>query len=317
MKTFAGIREIREAACAISPLIIRTPCARSDELSRVFGRPVYLKLENLQVTGAFKIRGNAYKLSKLSSAELKRGLVTASSGNHGLGLSLSAFRRGVRARIYVPSRTPGNKIRKLKGYGAQVAVGGGAYDDAVSKALNAAREEGLVYVPSFDDADIIIGNATMGLEIFEDVPDTGMVVVPVGGGGGISGISLALKDLSPSVKIVGVEAAGADSMRASLAAGSRILLDKADTIADGIAVREPGRLTFAVVRELVNDVVSVSDREIKAAVSLLAGSAKIVAEPAGAAAVAGLEKVSPLPEGPVVCLVSGGNIDAKLLSSLL
>ncbi len=181
MRNKIDLHFIKAAAAAIAPLIIRTPCVRSWELSEMFKRPVYLKLENLQVTGAFKIRGNAYKLSKMSDEELQPGVVTASSGNHGLGLSLSALRRSVKAKIVVPVRTPANKIEKIKQFGADVIIEGGSYRESVVKAQKIALQEGSVYVSSFDDIDIIAGNATMGLEIFEDVPDISLMIAPVRG----------------------------------------------------------------------------------------------------------------------------------------
>lgn len=318
MIDFIGLEQVKEASSAIAPFILRTPCIRSEALSRKFKCPVYLKLENLQITGAFKIRGNAYKLSKMPHSELAAGVVTASSGNHGLGLALSAFRRSVSAKILVPSRTPRNKIRKLTGCGADVVISGRTYNEAVLEAKKIADEEGRVYIPSFDDADIITGNATMGLEIYRDVPDISLMVAPVGGGGGISGLSLALEGLSPSVRIIGAQAAGAASMVSSLEAGERKPLEEINTIADGIAVSEPGELTFQVVRELVEEVAVVSDEEIKEAVAFLACSAGTAAEPAGAAAAAALGKIKELPErGAVVCLVSGGNIDRELLADIL
>lgn len=318
MNNLISLEQVEEASAAIAPLILRTPCIRAEELSKKFKCPVYLKLENLQVTGAFKIRGNAYKLSKMPDSELSSGVVTASSGNHGLGLSLSASRRGVSAKIFVPSPTPRNKIQKLRALGADVVISGNTYNEAVFEAEKLAEDEGRIYIPSFDDADIITGNATMGLEIYRDVPDISLVVVPVGGGGAVSGIGLALKKLSPSVRIIGAEAQGAASMASSLEAGERKSLEKISTIADGIAVAEPGRLTFKLARELAEEVVAVSDEEIKEAIRFLASSAGTVAEPAGAAAAAALGKIKELPQrGAVVCLVSGGNIDRELLSAVL
>jgi threonine dehydratase len=313
-----NFESIENASRVISPLIIRTPCVRSGELSKIFNRPVYLKLENLQVTGAFKIRGNAYKLTKMSDEELQAGVVTASSGNHGLGLSLSALRRSVKAKIVVPVRTPENKIEKIKQFGADVLIEGESYRESVVKAKKIASQEGSVYVSSFDDIDIITGNATMGIEIFEDVPDISLMIAPVGGGGGISGISLALRKLSPSVRIIGVQAAGAASMGLSFSEGCRVELESVNTVADGIAVAAPGEITFPIVREFVEKIVTVQEDSILAAVGLLAYRAKIVAEPAGAASLAALSTIEDFPaEGSVVCLVSGGNIDKKVLAGAI
>ncbi len=313
-----SLDEIKNAARAVAGLVIRTPAVLSPELSRVYGCSVYLKLENLQYTGAFKIRGNSFKLLNMAERALASGVVTASSGNHGLGLSLAARRLSASAKIVVPSKTPANKVEKIKSYGAEVIICGETYDDSAARAKAFAEEEGRIYVPSFDDRDIIAGNAGMGLEIHDDVPGAELVVCPVGGGGGISGISLALKQLSPGIRVVGVQAEGACSMARSIESGGRRELESADTIADGIAVRMPGELTFPIVRDLAEKIVLVSDEEIIRAVGMLAKCARVVAEPAGAAAVAALDRIDDLPRGgSVVCLISGGNIDKDRLVEAL
>lgn len=317
LDTIDGPR-IQHAAHAISPFIRKTPCLMVPELGHITSVPVYLKLENLQYTGAFKIRGNAYKLSTLSDEELAAGVVTASSGNHGLGLSLSALRRSVSAVVVVPMKTPQNKMEKLKEYRANVLMDGETYHEAVSRAMAIAQDTGARYISSFDDPDIITGNATMGLEIFQAVPNLRLIISPIGGGGGISGIALALKALSPSVRIIGVQAKKAASMVSSLAAGRRRAIQEVDTLADGIAVKEPGRLTFPLVQRLVDDVVVVSDEEMKEAAKVLLQRARVVSELAGSASVAALKKIQGYPSsGSIVCLISGGNIDTQLLTAIL
>jgi len=313
-----ALDEIREARQRIGQAVVRTPCVYSLPLSRKKGSEVFLKLECLQVTQAFKARGNANKIALLNEKEKGRGVITASSGNHGLGLSLASMRHGIRAVIVVPEVAPANKIDKIRENGAQVIVKGATYDDAAAYAHTLAREKGYLYVPSFDDRDIIAGNGSMGLEILEDVPEVGLIACPIGGGGGISGIALAAKQINPEIQIVGVEAENAPSMLRSVEAGSIIELSSARTFADGIAVRKPGRLNFEIVRDYVDRIVTVSEGEMESALCTLAKEAKIVAEGAGASAVAALlfDKFDTA-RGKVVCVVTGGNIDMGLFRLIL
>ena len=311
------LKDIQKTAKRIKPYIYRTPSIYAHALSEYYGARIYLKLENLQLTGAFKIRGNANKLSLLSDEELAGGVVTASSGNHGLGLSLSAKRRSVRATVMVPERTPQVKLTKLKKYGAQLRIEGNSYDDAVYKAMEFAEETGAIYIPSFDDWDIIAGNTTLGLEILEDVPDLKLVVAPIGGGGCISGISLALNVFSSKARVKGVEAEEASSMYASLQAGKPTVVKNGYTLADGIAVKKPGHITYKLVKRYVDDIILVADDEMKEALKLLLYSAKVLPEMAGAASLAALEKIDLPSEGSTVIVVSGGNIDEKMLIEIL
>lgn len=309
---------LKAVAQEIKPLILPTPTIYSEELSNHYGCNIYLKLENLQFTGAFKIRGNAYKLSRLSLEELKSGVITASSGNHGLGLSLSAQRKGVKSTVVVPERTPANKIEKLNRFGAEVILHGNSYDDAVEEVRRIVDREGYIYVPSFDDRDIITGNATMGLEIYQDVPQVDLVICPIGGGGGISGIGLALESLKPGVRIVGVEAEGAASMLSSLQAGKPCRLPEIFTQAEGIAVSEPGKIPYGIVSEIVEKILLVSEKEMQEALKFLLEKVNIVVELAGAVSTAALAKLPlPSPAGNVVCLVSGGNIDLEKLQEII
>ncbi|WP_089758127.1 threonine ammonia-lyase [Halarsenatibacter silvermanii] len=296
----------------------QTPLIYAEFLSKRYERDIYLKLENFQKTGAFKIRGNSYKLAELPSGRLKKGVVTASSGNHGLGLSLAARSKDVPARIFVPHKTPQTKIDKIRSLGAEIRIAGDNYDEAVKIAKNFAAENERVYISSFDDQDIIRGNTTLGYEIFTQLPEPGAVVAPIGGGGGISGISLARNVFSSSTLIYGVEAGGAASMRNSLQKTRIESLAEVDTLADGIKVARPGDLTFEIVRENVEKVFAVSEDEMKESFRELLLEANLTAELAGAVSVAALDKLTLSGgEGPVVCLISGGNIDRELIVDIL
>ncbi|MFW5991916.1 MAG: threonine ammonia-lyase [Halanaerobiaceae bacterium] len=302
----------------IKDKIIQTPCIYSEFLSSRYGHDIYLKLENLQKTGAFKIRGNSYKLSRMENSELKNGVVTASSGNHGLGLSLAASLKGIRAEIFVPQQTPENKIEKIKSYGAEVTIKGENYDRAVEYAKAKARDEDLTYIPSFDDRDIIKGNTTLGYEIFTRVKNPARILVPVGGGGGISGISIARDKMSPQTEIVGVEAVGAASMKGSIERGKRIKLEKVSTLADGIKVAQPGKLTYEIVKRKVAEIKTVSEAEMKKVFRELLLKAGIVVELAATASVAALDKIDfTAIDKPLVCVVTGGNIDKDLILDIL
>ncbi|MCK5766850.1 MAG: pyridoxal-phosphate dependent enzyme, partial [Candidatus Atribacteria bacterium] len=299
--------------------INKTPCIYSLTLSRILKKEIFLKLENLQLTQAFKARGNANKMSLLTQDEKDRGVITASSGNHGQGLSLAALLAGVKATIFLPEVAPQNKIDKIKENKAEVIIKGKTYDDASHYAHLLAKEKNYVYIPSFNDLDIIAGNGSIGLEILEDVPQAQMIICPIGGGGGISGVSLAAKQLKPDIKMVGVEAEKAPSMLRSIEADKLVELDSADTFADGIAVRKSGKINFKIVKKYVDSIVTVSDEEMKSAVFTLAKEAKIVAEGAGAASVAALlsKKIDTKNISNIVCMISGGNIDIDMLRDIL
>jgi len=312
------LEQIKEARERIAGAIIKTPCVYSLPISRMTGNDVFLKLECLQLTQAFKARGNANKLALMSKAEIERGVITASSGNHGLGLSLASKRHGLKAVIVVPEVAPANKIEKIRENGAEVIIKGKTYDDAVNYAQALSREKDLFYVPSFDDLDIIAGNGSMGLEILEDVPDVKVIICPIGGGGGISGVSLAVKQVNQDIRVVGVEAEKAPSMLMSIEAGEITELTSANTFADGIAVRKPGNLNFEIVQEWIDKIVTVSEEEMERAIILLAKEAKIIAEGAGAASVAALitGRVNSKYE-KIVCIISGGNIDLNYFKLIL
>lgn len=314
-----SLDQIKQARERIKDKVNRTPCIYSLPLSRTTGKEVFLKLENLQVTQAFKARGNANKIALLSKEQKERGVITASSGNHGQGLSLAALRNGVKAVVVLPEAAPLNKREKIKENRAEVIIKGETYDDAALYAHSLAEDKGYTYIPSFDDPDIIAGNGSIGLEILEDVPQTEIIVFPIGGGGGISGVCLATKQIKADIQIIGVEAAGAAAMLESVKANKLVELPSINTFADGIAVRKPGELNFKIVKHCVDNIVTVSDEEMKSAIVTLAKEAKIIAEGAGAASVAALLfKKFPIKDGSnVVCIISGGNIDMNLFRGIL
>jgi len=314
-----SLEKIKEARERIKGSINKTPCIYSLPLSRIIKKDVFLKLENLQVTQAFKARGNANKIALLSKKEKENGVITASSGNHGQGLSLAALRAGIKAVIILPEVAPKNKIEKIKENKAEVIIKGKTYDDACNYAHSLSKKMGYTYIPSFDDLDIIAGNGSMGLEILEEVPQSQMIICPIGGGGGISGVALATKQIKPNIKIVGVEAERSASMFESIKLGKIIELSSANTFADGIAVRKPGKINFEIVKKYVDDIITVSEEEMKSAIFTLAKEAKIIAEGAGASSVAALlSKKVPLKDiSNIVCIITGGNIDMTLFRSIL
>lgn len=314
-----SLKKIKEARERIKGMVNKTPCIYSLPLSRITKKEVFLKLENLQVTQAFKARGNANKITLLSKEEKGRGVITASSGNHGQGLSLAALRAGIKAVIVLPEVAPKNKIEKIKENKAEVIIKGKTYDDACSYAHSLSKKIGYTYIPSFDDLDIIAGNGSIGLEILEEVPQTQMIICPIGGGGGISGVALATKQINSDIQIIGVEAERAASMLESIKAGKIVELSSADTFADGIAVRKPGEINFKIVKKYVDDIITVSEDEMKSAIFTLAKEAKIVVEGAGASPVAALlsKKVTIKDISNIVCIITGGNIDMTLFKSIL
>lgn len=310
--------EVRAAADRLAGVAAPTPLERSRAIGQVVGADVWLKCENLQRAGSFKIRGAYNRIAQLSDEERARGVVCASAGNHAQGVALAASLQGVSAQVIMPEEAPLPKVDATVAYGAEVTLEGRSFDDAMAAAHAAAERDGRVFVHPFDHRDIVAGQGTVGLEVAEQLPDLATVVVCVGGGGLLSGMAVALRALRPDVRIVGVQAAGCSTFQASLAAGEPVAVPHADTIADGIAVKRPGELTLAHVEALVDDMVTVTDEEIANAVVLLLERAKLVAEPSGAAAVAALLS-GHLGEvaGPVVATVSGGNIDPLLLQHLV
>lgn len=279
---------------------------------------IYLKPENLQLTGSFKLRGAYYKISQLSEEEKSQGVIACSAGNHAQGVALAATKSGIKSLICLPAGAPLSKIEATKRYGAEVCLVPGVYDDAYQHALTLRDEKGYTFVHPFDDPYVIAGQGTIGLEILDEMPDVEIVIVPVGGGGLISGIACAIKSLKPSVKVYGVQAGGAPSMANSLLLNRIERLPSVSTIADGIAVKEPGINTFNLCQRYVDEIITVSDDEIAAAILALIEQQKMVAEGAGAVSVAAamFNKV-PIENKKTVCLVSGGNIDVTILSRVI
>lgn len=279
---------------------------------------VFLKPENLQHTGAFKLRGAYYKISQLTEEEKSHGVIACSAGNHAQGVALAATHNGIKSIICLPAGAPISKIEATKRLGAEVCLVPGVYDDAYAKAIELRDQIGYTFVHPFNDPKVIAGQGTIGLEILEEMPHIDAVVVPVGGGGLISGVAFALKTLRPDIKVYGVQAAGAPSMAKSMEKAERIHLDSVSTIADGIAVKEPGDLTYELCQKYVDEIVTVSDDEIAAAILALIEKQKLIAEGAGAAAVAAVmfDKL-PIEGKKVVCVVSGGNIDVNILNRVI
>ena len=292
--------------------IIHAPKIRKDA-------NVYLKTENLQITGSFKVRGAYYKISQLNDEEKAKGVIACSAGNHAQGVALAATKNGIKSLICLPDGAPMSKVEATKGYGAEVCLVPGVYDDAYQKARELEKEKGYTFVHPFDDEDVIAGQGTIGLEILQQLRDVDVVVVPVGGGGLISGVAFALKSLDPRIRVYGVQASGAPSMVQSLEMDEIVCLDKVSTVADGIKVKEPGENTFKYVRQYVDGVVTVTDDEVSTAILTLIEQQKLIAEGAGAVSVAAVmfDKIPDIEGKNVVCLVSGGNIDVTILSRVI
>jgi threonine dehydratase len=311
-------KDIQEAYEILKPVVRRTPLERSKTFSQIIKTNVFLKQENLQTTGSFKIRGAYNKIYHLIKQERILGVVCASAGNHAQGVAYASTLMGVKSTVYMPIYTPPTKIIATKSYGATVVLEGITYDDAALAAKKYAEEKKMTFVHAFNDDFVIAGQGTIGIEIFEVLPQVDVVLVPVGGGGLISGIALALKTLKPNVKIIGVEAEGAPSMKLSLEQNKIVPLKSIMTIADGIAVKTPKELTFSLAQQYVDEVVTANDEEIANALYLLLQRAKLVVEPAGAVALAALlsKKVS-FPKKNVVAVLSGGNVNLSLLTQII
>jgi len=279
---------------------------------------LYLKTENLQVTGSFKVRGAYYKISQLSDEEKSKGIIACSAGNHAQGVALAAKKMGIKSVICMPDGAPISKVEATKAFGAEACLVPGAYDDAYAKALQLCDETGATLIHPFDDEDVIAGQGTIGLEILDQLSDADAVVVPIGGGGLISGVAYAIKHLNPNIKVYGVQAERAPAMAESRAAGRVVTLDSVSTFADGIAVKHPGDNTFAIIKDYVDDIVTVSEDEIATAILTLMEKQKLVAEGAGAVGVAAIMFGKlPVAGKKVVAVVSGGNIDVNILSRVV
>ena len=280
---------------------------------------IYLKTENLQVTGSFKIRGSYFKISQLSEEEKAKGVIACSAGNHAQGVALAATENGIKSIICLPDGAPISKIEATKRYGAEVCLVKGVYDDAYNKALELKEQKGYCFIHPFNDPDVIAGQGTIGLEIMEQLPDVDIVIVPIGGGGLISGVAYTIKQINPNCKVYGIQAVGAPSMEQSIANGKIETLSKVQTIADGIAVKTPGDLTYEIVKKYVDGVFTVTDDEIALAILTLLEQQKIIVEGAGAVPVAAVlaDKIPDIEGKKVCCVVSGGNIDVSILSRVI
>lgn len=279
---------------------------------------IYLKTENLQITGSFKVRGACYKISQLTQEERSKGVIACSAGNHAQGVAMAAAINNIKALICLPDGAPISKVEATKSYGAEVCLVEGGYDEAYAKALELQAERGYTFIHPFDDDDVIAGQGTIGLELLESLPDMDAVIVPIGGGGLISGIAYVIKSLKPDVKVYGVQASGAPSMKTSLKEKKVCCLSHANTIADGIAVKQPGEITFDLCSKYVDEIVTVTEDEISTAILTLIEQQKLIAEGAGAVAVAAaMFGKLPIKGKKVVCLISGGNIDVTILSRII
>src|SRR6266496_2118881 len=316
--TSVTIADIWEAYKLLKPCLHHTPLAPSRTLRYITGADIYLKAENMQRSGSFKVRGASYKLSRLSKEEYSRGIIAASAGNHAQGVAIAAAQYNISCTIVMPETAPLAKVTATQGYGAEVVLHGFTYDDAYQYCLELQQETGATFIHAFDDPDIIAGQGTLGLEMLSDLPDADALIVPIGGGGLIAGITIAARALRPNIKIIGVQAEGASSSRASLDAGELRTLPAITTIADGIAVKQPGALTFPIIQHLVDDVVLVNDEAIIGAVLLLMERCKMLVEGAGVAGVAAMLSGAVKLQGKKVLVpLTGGNIDINLVGRFI
>lgn len=307
------LEKIREAQAALSGIVRVTPLTPAPKI----GANVWIKAENLQLTGAFKIRGAYNKIRSLTPEEASRGVIACSAGNHAQGIALSASMQGIRSVICMPEGAPISKVENTRGYGAEVVLVPGVYDDAAKEAARLAEEKGYTFAHPFNDEYVMAGQGTIGLEILEQLPDVEQIVVPIGGGGLISGIATAVKSIKPECRVVGVQAASVASMKASLEAGRIVTVPDGATIADGIHVLTPGQLTFEAASAYVDEVVTVAEDEIAAAILTLLETQKTVAEGAGATTVAACMFGRVDSTKKTVCVVSGGNVDVTMLSRII
>ncbi|GAA1470619.1 threonine ammonia-lyase [Microbacterium thalassium] len=316
-----GLAEFEDAAAALSGLILRTPLEEARSLEEVLGVPVHLKLENLQRTGSFKIRGATYRLSRLTPEERRRGVVAASAGNHAQGVALAAEALGIPATIFMPLGVPVPKLLATRGYGADVVLEGATVETPLRLAAEFAERTGAVFIHPFDHPDVIAGQGTLGLELMEDIPDLETIVLGIGGGGLIAGVAAAAKARAAqqgrTLRVIGVQAENSAPYPESLRAGHPVEIETSPTIADGIAVARPGDLPFRMISELVDDVVTVSDDDIARALLMLLERAKQVVEPAGAVGVAAILAGKVTASGPTAAVLSGGNIDPLLLQRVV
>ncbi len=311
------IDKIYKASHVLKEIIRETDMILAPNIRK--GTNIYLKTENLQVTGSFKIRGSYFKISQLSDEEKAKGVIACSAGNHAQGVALAATKSGIKSLICLPDGAPISKVEATKRFGAEVCLVKGVYDDAYNKAIELRDKNGYCFIHPFNDPDVIAGQGTIGLEILEQLPDADAVVVPIGGGGLIAGVAYTIKQINPNCRVYGVQAAGAPSMEKSIIDGEIETLSKVQTIADGIAVKTPGDLTYELVKQYVDGIFTVTDDEIALAILTLLEQQKLISEGAGAVPVAAVlaGKIPDIEGKNVCCLVSGGNIDVTILSRVI
>ncbi|MCI9112021.1 MAG: threonine ammonia-lyase [Eubacterium sp.] len=311
------IDKIYKASHVLKEIIRETDMILAPNIRK--GTNIYLKTENLQVTGSFKIRGSYFKISQLSDEEKAKGVIACSAGNHAQGVALAATKSGIKSLICLPDGAPISKVEATKRFGADVCLVKGVYDDAYNKAIELRDKNGYCFIHPFNDPDVIAGQGTIGLEILEQLPDADAVVVPIGGGGLIAGVAYTIKQINPNCRVYGVQAAGAPSMEKSIIDGEIETLSKVQTIADGIAVKTPGDLTYELVKQYVDGIFTVTDDEIALAILTLLEQQKLISEGAGAVPVAAVlaGKIPDIEGKNVCCLVSGGNIDVTILSRVI
>jgi len=313
-----SLREIQDARAIIKNVAYKTGLVHNTTLSEMSGNTIYLKMENLQKTGSFKIRGAYNKIAHLTPEEKQKGVIASSAGNHAQGVALSATLYGIKSTIVMPKHAPLSKVSATKSYGAQVVLHGSVYDEAYAKAKEIQQETGATFIHPFNDPYVIAGQGTIGLEIMEDFFDVDAVVVPIGGGGLISGISIAVKSINPKTKIIGVQTKNVPSMAESISNKKITTVEGAPTIADGIAVKTPGDLTFSIIQKYVDEIVTVDEDEIANAILLLLERAKVVSEGAGAVSVAAvLNRLNNYKNKKIVAVISGGNIDVNILARVI
>ncbi|MGA4465313.1 bifunctional threonine ammonia-lyase/L-serine ammonia-lyase TdcB [Bacillus bombysepticus] len=313
------ITDIKKAKEILDVNARKTPLVKSFYLTSKTGGEIYLKLENMQLTGSFKFRGAFNKISQLTNEEKERGVIACSAGNHAQGVALSSHLLGIKSKIVMPTSAPQAKVDATRGYGSEVILYGDTFDDAKAKCEEIIKETGETYLHPYDDVEVMAGQGTIGLDILDDMWDVDTVIVPIGGGGIISGIAVALKSFNPSINIIGVQADNVHGMKASYDAGRILEHYEAPTIADGCAVKIPGNLTFEIVKDLVDDIVTVSEEELEVSMKDLLQRGKAVVEGAGALATAALlaGKVDKYVQGKkVVAVISGGNVDLKRISTV-
>lgn len=312
----ASIADVYRAAKQLDGIVKKTELIHSSFFSKSCGNEIYIKPENLQNTGSFKLRGAYNKISQLTEKEKAQGVVTASAGNHAQGVAYAAQKLGVKAVITMPATTPIIKVEATRNYGAEVVLYGDSYDDAYTKAVELQKEHNYVFIHPFDDLEVLLGQGTTALEIYDQLKDVDAILVPVGGGGFASGVALASKAVNPHVRVIGVEPEGAACLKASLAKGQVVSLAEVDTVAEGTAVKTPGKLTFEFIQKYVDEIVTVSEFEIMSALLSLIEKHKLIAEGAGVLSLAALHKLG-FKGKKIVAIVSGGNIDISTISALI